>query len=213
MNIPCSTIYHIITSSSFDTDSARVERYGIPTEHRVWVSQPTSLSQAHTDLDPTYDSSVHSTSTSPETGTDIIPSIPTVSMYEYLALSHLLMYSLNIGHWLTIAKMSIYNYVTLPPFYPQILNFSALKSKLFEVSKTKELPEAKLSVASVPVGNYRIQLNVHSRKVPIHKLSQIGKNHSDDGSYPWSIRLGDEAQEQLMWLFSIVTHRHTTNIL
>ena len=89
MNIPCSTIYHIITSSSFDTDSARVERYGIPTEHRVWVSQPTSLSQAHTDLDPTYDSSVHSTSKSPETGTDIIPSIHTVSMYEYLALSHL----------------------------------------------------------------------------------------------------------------------------
>ena len=85
--------------------------------------------------------------------------------------------------------MSIYNYVTLPPFYPQILNFSALKSKLFEVSKTKELPEAKLSVASVPVGNYRIQLNVHSRKVPIHKLSQIGKNHSDDGSYQfvWEI--------------------------
>ena len=100
-------------------------------------------------------------------------------MYEYLALS-----PFNIGHCLTIAKVSIYNYVTLPPFYPQILNFSALKSKLFEVSKTKELPEAKLSVASVPVGNYRIQLNVHSRKVPIHKLSQIGKNHSDDGSYP-----------------------------
>ena len=84
MNIPCSIIDHIIISSSFDSDSAKVEKYGIPTEHRVWVSQPTSLGQAHTALDPTYDSSSYSTS--PETGTDIFPSIPTVSSYEYVAL-------------------------------------------------------------------------------------------------------------------------------
>ena len=80
--------------------------------------------------------------------------------------------------------MSIYNYVTLPPFYPQILNFSALKSKLFEVSKTKELPEAMSSVTSFPVGNYKIQLNIHNHQNPSQKPSQIGKTHSDGGSYP-----------------------------
>ena len=91
------------------------------------------------------------------------------------------MHSLNIGHNLTIATVSMYEYVTWPPFYHPILNFSVLKSKLFEVSKTKELPEATPSVTSVNVGNYRIQLNIHSRKKPIHKPSLICKSHSDDG--------------------------------
>ena len=92
-----------------------------------------------------------------------------------------LMYPFNIGHNLAIATESIYEYVT---FYHQILNFSALKSKLFEVSKTKELPEAVSSVTSFPVGNHRIQLNIHSHKNPSQKPSQIGKSHSDGGSYP-----------------------------
>ena len=111
-----------------------------------------------------------------------------------------LMHSLNIGHNLTIATVSMYEYVTLPPFYHPILNFSVLKSKLFEVSKTKELPEATSSVTSVNVGNHRIQLNIHSRKKPIHKPSLICKSHSDDGWYPWSNRMVEEAQAHLTWL-------------
>ena len=153
-----STIDHIISSSRFDSGLEKVERYGIPTEHRAWVSQPTSPGQPYTDLDPTYVSSFYSTSKLHETGTDIISSIPSVSIYEYLALSQF--------------------------YHHQILNFSALKSKLFEVSKTKELPEAMSSVTSFPVGNHRIQLNIHSHKNPSQKPSQIGKSHSDGGSYP-----------------------------
>ena len=80
-----------------------------------------------------------------------------------------------------LATESIYEYVT---FYHQILNFSALNSKLFEVSKTKELPEAMSSVTSFPVGNYKIQLNIHNHQNPSQKPSQIGKSHFDGAPYP-----------------------------
>ena len=91
--------------------------------------------------------------------------------------------STNTQHCLHFI-IKLYEYVTFPPFYHQILNFSSLKSKLFEVSKTKELPEAVSSVTSFPVGNHRIQLNIHSHKNPSQKPSQIGKSHFDGAPYP-----------------------------
>ena len=105
-----STIDHIISSSRFDSGLEKVERYGIPTEHSAWVSQQTSPGQPYTDLDPTYVSSFYSTSKLHETGTDIISSIPSVSIYEYLAL---------------------------PPFYHQTIRIRNILSSNFEFQRSK----------------------------------------------------------------------------